>query len=823
MIRMSKSVGSNDLSMRMSMDLSEFEQGFVDAKKSFKQNMAQLRTMKNDIKLKMDIDIARLGPAATETQKLAVRERYLTQQMNAQKATVALLNEQYRNMALAKGEGDKASKKLQTSLLYEQRALANMNNEMQRIKQSGSISGIRNLFGNGNLQNMTVSGLMNGLGDIKYQLLGATAAGAALYGVMGSIKSAANAGEGIKEFSEMLGTSTKDAADLMKILKLGQVDVGAFAGIMTRLDKSLLTAGDKGNDLTNTLKEFDVNLKDSTGNLLPLNEQLDALAAGYQKAISQGRGQEFVSQVLGARGRELAGVLRDINELRADAAKLPSSIIDPEEAKRVNREFRVLDMQLAGLKNTIGGALLPVVNELLPKITDAGKGIGDFVKENKEGTVAVVEAATGFFGMKTALNGMELLFAAPIPPMAKFILLLTAVGKAVDDYTASVEKAESKKFTGRDVDSLNATVRYNESTGTYQKKVLLDAPGNETLMPDVKSALRGEQVAWKDLSAEEEKTRKEQVAAAEEAKKGKEDIVAATQEETKSEKEYQEQLKKEKEIQKANLDSLIETYKLTHNELANQILDLNLKANMLRQKGVEEQNIVAYTEAMKAKIIDDFTDNTIAKIGEAYESSLQNRLAAIEKEKKAWQQKGVDEVAATQWAEEQKRDAGRKAALDILKNRKKEFDEYRQALKESQGYTIGHGIDSEGNQVNFKYKNENAMTDFYKKQTAAFQKKYNIDPNDLPSMADIRGFLNMDKLVESHAFAGSDLNSILAMPDLTRLGEKGPMYSIQAPITVNIDQPIVRDNGDITSLADQVADKIQPAIEQALGGQGNGY
>ena len=44
-----------------------------------------------------------------------------------------------------------------------------------------------------------------------------------------------------------------------------------------------------------------VSLTDANGKLLPMNQQLDAMAKGYQNAVAQGRGQEFMLETLGCK------------------------------------------------------------------------------------------------------------------------------------------------------------------------------------------------------------------------------------------------------------------------------------------------------------------------------------------------------------------------------------------------------------------------------------------------------------------------------------------------------------------------------------------
>ena len=122
-------------------------------------------------------------------------------------------------------------------------------------------------------------------------------------------------------------------------------------------------------------------------------------------------------------------------------------------------------------------------------------------------------------------------------------------------------------------------------------------------------------------------------------------------------------------------------YKATHSDLQNQLHDIDIRAEKLRAEGVEENEIVRLTEAQKAKVYRDFNDSTIAQINRAWKSELGNRLDDIDREKRAFIQKGVDEVTATRWAEAEKGKARQEAGLEALKQQRKYLDIYRQSMQ----------------------------------------------------------------------------------------------------------------------------------------------
>jgi len=791
---MSKSVGSNDLSMKMGMDLSEFEQGFIDAKKSFRQNMAQLRGMKKDLKLKMDIDIAKLGPAATETQKLAVREQYLTQQITAQKASVALLNDQYSKMASLKGENDRASKKLQTSMLYEQRSLANMQNELQRTKQAGSLGGLRGALDTGSalgLNTGAAASIASAAAFIGPQAALVAGLAAVTKGAFDMTESATKAGDSLYMMSNRMGISAQDAAQLSRMLQFEDVDTQAFTGAMMRLDKQLLNAGENGNAITLMLSRFGVNLTDAKGNLLPMNKQLEKLAEGYRIAAAAGEQDAYVTQILGTRGMALIPILQKYSDAQDMANKVASSDIPIDKAHELTEQHKLLNMQVGSLEKAFGAAFIPLANEILPAATEALKKFADLLNDTKK-AVDSKDSNSGF-----------------------------TIGKRIHDSITEVKTAMHNGFF--------KTLLYNYSFGKNKGNPLFDLE---------------ESKAQAEKLAKQEKEVLQQV----EAKK-KAAQLGDKPKTSEQEKKEQEQQKKIQALQ-------LETFKLTHDQLTSQLHDLDLKAEAYRKEGQSEKDITAYVEAEKAKIREEFQANTLDRLNSIYKTDLQNRLDSIEKEKQAYIKKGVDEVEADKWAADQKKAITQEAALDVIKKNKKRLLELQDAMKADQGSGTVSGIDPKTGKMRTidingrsggtvsaidpatgEMRTINIPGTTAQSRVEALQEKYRLEdlkaagvsPDDRYSMSAISKLLDINKYNKDHLLDGILTNGNVSTPNNVfgaqfLSGMAAPkVINNQPNITVNIDQPIVRDNGDISSLADMVADKIQPAIEQALGGQGNGY
>ncbi|NMD99942.1 hypothetical protein HF878_10880, partial [Selenomonas bovis] len=132
------------------------------------------------------------------------------------------------------------------------------------------------------------------------------------------------------------------------------------------------------------------------------------------------------------------------------------------------------------------------------------------------------------------------------------------------------------------------------------------------------------------------------------------------------------------------------------NDLENKLANIDREAAAYRQKGLDEVSATEWAEASKAQVMQAFESEVASKVDAVWKTELQNRLDDIEREKQAWIQKGLDEVKATEWAEKEKLDAKRNAALQVLQSQKEEFQAYLEGgqrglaeyYKQAHGFTM---------------------------------------------------------------------------------------------------------------------------------------
>ena len=137
---------------------------------------------------------------------------------------------------------------------------------------------------------------------------------------------------------------------------------------------------------------------------------------------------------------------------------------------------------------------------------------------------------------------------------------------------------------------------------------------------------------------------------------------------------------------------------LLRSRAKNQQAEIEDKKEARINAGMEESEAIQLAERRKNEAIKNFNNEVIQNLDSIWNTELQNRLNQIEQEKQAWIQKGVDEVKATQWAEQAKADAQKNAAMNVLKSQYEEYKAYKyggyKGLQEYQyNQLVNAGID----------------------------------------------------------------------------------------------------------------------------------
>lgn len=382
-----------ELYTKLGLDISSLESDFALAGKTVDKAMSKLNHENKKIKIETDISLAGLDEGKDRLKTLDIRAASLNRQLEIQKQKLALVAAAYREVVQEKGRDSAASARLETRLLNEKKAYANLEAQIRRTQRARTEGTAGNRMVNHIINGASaMSVIAQGASDIGALSMLTSPAGKALgvatavgAGALAAAKSAMNAGNAIYELAQKMHTTNEEAAKMSLTFKMAGADANSAVPALIRLDKTLQSGGESGARMTAILSAYGVSLRDANGNLLPLNQQLLALAQGYRNAAAAGLESEYVTQTLGSRGAELVPVLSQMYEIQSRMAHLPTTgLLDPDKAHEMMLSWREMQIEMNQISGSLGAALLPVVQEILPKVNDGIKEITKAIRDNKE-------------------------------------------------------------------------------------------------------------------------------------------------------------------------------------------------------------------------------------------------------------------------------------------------------------------------------------------------------------------------------------------------------------------------------------------------------
>ena len=235
----------------------------------------------------------------------------------------------------------------------------------------------------------------------------AAALAGAGFGFAQLISGAVEAGARIHDLTEAMGVSAAEASMFSRTVAIAGGDIQTASTALMKLDKTLTGGGTAAEKAQIMLQAVGVSLQDSNGKLLPVNQQLEALAEGYQKAAKAGYQQEFIMNTLGAKGMALAGTLREYAEAKEQAAKISGIGLDPDEMDRLSKELTTLKMQASSIGLATGAALAPIVEAYLPYIMTGLSNTAKFLAANKEQIVDITRDVVALLAVYKTLQALQ--------------------------------------------------------------------------------------------------------------------------------------------------------------------------------------------------------------------------------------------------------------------------------------------------------------------------------------------------------------------------------------------------------------------------------
>ena len=647
------------------------------------------------------------------------------------------------------------------------------------------------------------------------------------------------AGENVYKLTQRLHVSAGEAATLNQVFQLADTDIKSVIPLIARLDKQVSATGESGNDTSRALSRFGIALKDQQGNLLPLNEQLAQLAKGYKTASEAGMEEAYTAEVLGARGAALIPILEQYDDLMTISSQVKTTgLLDPAQAHETYLKWREMEMEAGQLKLALGAALLPAAEELMPEINDGFESLVETIRDNKdeikdavlgwgEALKTVAELA-GFVGeqIHTVNEHAEAnSWLMKNHPVASPLIAVPFLGGTVldalygDEYKQYLEQQKLAKEKAAAEEKARAEAEKNAKAQEQNAKAAkiraaAEKDAAKTVSESAKATAQLTDNLYTLTHTDIQNTLHAlDREAFESFQKGADPHLIDEYRLAKEAKIYA-------DFQRDVVDKADALYKT---DLQNKLDSIVREADAFRQKGLDEVHTQNWLSESKARVMEQWERDVASNIDSIWKTELENRLAEIEREKDAWVQKGLDEVEATRWAEKQKLDAKRNAALEVLRSQKEELKVFKQSgqvglmeyLRKKNKFTAEDlGLTPE------------LLQQFQSGRKWAME---NLLPNFAPEKREDNSRIRVNGQEFSYAGMMSELGrqvqGVSSASDARNSGQTAPSMTDnrQIHIQVQIENAVTEDNEGMRMLADHVADRIRPAVENALGGDSNSY
>ena len=340
------------LYISLGLNIEDLKLGFDTAGKTVSQSLKKLNQENKKIQIKTDVDLAKLQAAGSELDKIKVRYESINRQLDIQKQKEAILQAQLQSYTKNYGKDHDLTARAEMALLSQQKVVAGLQNrlgavgvEMDKLAPKTTQS-----FGRMSRAANEARGAVGKLGEgyafLSSKLATVLAIAATGAGLFNLTKAAMEGGEATYRLTQRLHMTAAEAGQLKRVFSLAGVDINAVTPFIAKLDKQLMSAGEKGNATSKALDKFGISLMDAQGNLLGINDQLARLSEGYKTAQMAGEEEAFTAEVLGAKGAALIPILEQYTDLLEISKGIKTTgLLNPEDAHKTYLEWQKMQME----------------------------------------------------------------------------------------------------------------------------------------------------------------------------------------------------------------------------------------------------------------------------------------------------------------------------------------------------------------------------------------------------------------------------------------------------------------------------------------------
>lgn len=270
----------------------------------------------------------------------------------------------------------------------------------------------------------------------------------------------------IVKVSKMAGISTKEYQMWDRILKStgysmeqANGDFVAMAERMAVTQQELTGLIDSESDLTQIVKALGLSVTDSNGNLKNTGQFMNELMIATSKLENKTHQQAVMTALLSTTGEELLPHLENWEQKMKEMEK--GNYVTDSQLKKViefKQKWNDLKLQFEGTRNAIGQALMPILEQLMEKVSPVVEKVTNWINENPklvEGILIVGGVIAGLGAIVTtlgiALSGLAgiitLVNIAFAPTNLLIMGIVVAIG-AIIGMTVLMKKAWDENWNG---------------------------------------------------------------------------------------------------------------------------------------------------------------------------------------------------------------------------------------------------------------------------------------------------------------------------------------------------------------------------------------
>ena len=270
----------------------------------------------------------------------------------------------------------------------------------------------------------------------------------------------------IVKVSKMAGISTKEYQMWDRILKTtgysmeaANGDFAAMAERMAVTQQELTGLIDSESDLTQIVKELGLSVTDSNGNLKNTGQFMNELMIATSKLENKTHQQAVMTALLSTTGEELLPHLENWEQKMKEMEK--GNYVTDSQLKKVaefKQKWNDLKLQFEGTRNAIGQALMPILEQLMEKVSPVIDKVTKWINENPKlvegilivgGVIAGLGAIVATLGI--ALSGLAGIIALVNIAFAPTNLLIMGIVVAIGGIigmTILMKKAWDENWNG---------------------------------------------------------------------------------------------------------------------------------------------------------------------------------------------------------------------------------------------------------------------------------------------------------------------------------------------------------------------------------------